>query len=61
MLNNNNSPKDLFSLLIEPKTGYPLTLNTEKTALISQKSKKGYPIKNGIPILLEEESFDVDI
>jgi uncharacterized protein YbaR (Trm112 family) len=34
----------------------PLTLNKASNELISKSAKLAYPIKDGIPVLLEEEA-----
>ena len=48
--------KELLKILICPKTGSKLLFNKEKNELISKKAKLAYPIRDNIPILLENEA-----
>ena len=47
---------ELLKILICPKTGSKLLFDKEKNELISKKGKLAYPIKDNIPILLENEA-----
>ena len=47
---------ELLKILICPKTGSKLFFDKEKNELISKKAKLAYPIKDNIPILLENEA-----
>ena len=47
---------ELLEILICPKTGSKLLFDKEKNELISEKGKLAYPIKDNIPILLENEA-----
>ena len=47
---------ELLEILICPKTGSKLLFDKEKNELISKKGKLAYPIKDNIPILLENEA-----
>ena len=47
---------ELLKILICPKTGTKLLLDKEKNELISKKGKLAYPIRDNIPILLENEA-----
>ena len=47
---------ELLKILICPKTGSKLLFDKEKNELISKKGKLAYPIRNNIPILLENEA-----
>ena len=47
---------ELLKTLICPKTGSKLLFDKEKNELISEKGKLAYPIKDNIPILLENEA-----
>ncbi len=47
---------ELLEILICPKTGAKLLFDKEKNELISEKAKLAYPIKDNIPILLENEA-----
>ncbi len=46
----------LLKILICPKTGSKLLFDKKKNELISKKAKLAYPIRNNIPILLENEA-----
>ncbi len=43
----------LIGLLVCPVTKGPLELSANKEELISKSAKLAYPIKDGIPIMLE--------
>ena len=47
---------ELVKILICPKTGSKLLFDKEKNELISKKGKLAYPIKDNIPILLENKA-----
>tara|TARA_B100001057_G_scaffold423856_1_gene446253 strand:+ start:502 stop:705 length:204 start_codon:yes stop_codon:yes gene_type:complete len=47
---------ELLKILICPKTGSKLSFDKENNELISKKAKLAYPIKDNIPILLENEA-----
>ena len=46
----------LLELLVCPVTKGPLRLNTDRTELLSASAKLAYPIRDGIPIMLEQEA-----
>jgi uncharacterized protein len=46
----------LLELLVCPVTKGPLTLDREKNELQSRSARLAYPIRDGIPILLENEA-----
>lgn len=46
----------VLGILVCPKTRGPLTHDTEANELISKKAKLAYPIRDGVPILLEPEA-----
>lgn len=50
----------LLELLICPVTRGPLKLDATACELISAKAKLAYPIRNGMPIMLESEARDLD-
>lgn len=54
------SPR-LLEVLICPVTGGPLTFDRDACELISQKAKLAFPIRDGLPILLESEARDFEI
>ena len=48
--------KKLLELLVCPVTKGPLDLQRELQELWSRSARLAYPIRNGIPILLENEA-----
>ena len=48
--------KELLKILVCPVTKGPLIYDKDKKELISKSAKLAYPIKDGIPILLEDEA-----
>jgi uncharacterized protein YbaR (Trm112 family) len=46
----------LIELLVCPVTKGPLTLNAERQELVSKSARLAYPIRDGIPILLETQA-----
>lgn len=46
----------LLEILVCPLTKGPLEYDREKQELISKKAKLAYPIRDGIPIMLQEEA-----
>ncbi|WP_191600160.1 Trm112 family protein [Marinomonas algicola] len=48
--------KALLDILVCPVTKAPLILNQEGTELISKMGGMAYPIRDGIPVLLETEA-----
>lgn len=48
--------KTLLDILVCPVTKAPLTLNDEGTELISKVGGMAYPVRDGIPVLLESEA-----
>ena len=53
------SPR-LLEVLICPVTGGPLVFDREACELISKKAKLAFPIRDGLPILLESEARDLE-
>ena len=53
------SPR-LLELLICPVTGGPLIFDREACELISKKARLAFPIKDGLPIMLESEARDLE-
>jgi len=56
--NGSKAPKSridpkMLGILVCPKTRSPLTHDKTKNELISKKAKLAYPIRDGVPILLE--------
>ena len=46
----------LLEMLVCPVTKGPLTFDREKQELISKSARLAYPIRDGIPVMLEEEA-----
>lgn len=46
----------LLDMLVCPVTKGPLRLSTDKTELISRSARLAYPIRDGIPIMLEDQA-----
>ena len=46
----------LIELLVCPVTKGPLTLDRERQEWLSRSARLAYPIRDGIPILLEHEA-----
>jgi uncharacterized protein len=46
----------LLELLVCPVTKGPLTFDREKHELVSRSARLAYPVRDGIPILLENEA-----
>ncbi len=50
----------LLEILVCPKTKQPLVWDEKNNELISHAAKLAYPIRDGIPIMLEEEARPID-
>ncbi len=46
----------LLELLVCPVTKGPLEYNREKQELVSHSARLAYPVRDGIPVLLESEA-----
>lgn len=46
----------LLQILVCPVTKGPLTYNIATNELISKSARLAYPIKDGIPVMLEDEA-----
>ena len=46
----------LLEMLVCPVTKGPLVYDRERSELISRSARLAYPIRDGIPIMLEEEA-----
>jgi uncharacterized protein YbaR (Trm112 family) len=46
----------LLELLVCPVTKGPLEFNRERQELISRSARLAYPVRDGIPVLLENEA-----
>ncbi|MEL6860517.1 MAG: Trm112 family protein [Pseudomonadota bacterium] len=50
----------LLEILICPVTGGPLIFDREACELVSKKAKLAFPIRDGLPIMLESEARDLE-
>ncbi|MBM3359924.1 MAG: Trm112 family protein [Betaproteobacteria bacterium] len=48
--------KNLLKILVCPVTKGPLIYKKDQNELISKSAKLAYPIRDGIPVLLESEA-----
>jgi uncharacterized protein len=46
----------LLEMLVCPVTKGPLIYDRQRQELISKKARLAYPIRDGIPVMLEEEA-----
>jgi uncharacterized protein YbaR (Trm112 family) len=46
----------LLEILVCPVTKGPLTYDRDKQELISKSARLAYPIRDGIPVMLEDEA-----
>jgi uncharacterized protein YbaR (Trm112 family) len=46
----------LLEILVCPVTKGPLTYDRQKCELISKSARLAYPVRDGIPVMLEEEA-----
>jgi uncharacterized protein YbaR (Trm112 family) len=51
--------KKLLDLLVCPVTKGPLIYDREKGELISKAARLAYPIRDGIPVMLEDEAREL--
>ena len=52
--------KKLLEILVCPVTKGPLIYDKEKQELVSKSARLAYPVKDDIPIMLEEEARPLD-
>ena len=50
----------LLEILVCPVTKGPLEYDKENNELISRSARLAYPIRDGFPVLLEEEARELD-
>jgi uncharacterized protein YbaR (Trm112 family) len=50
----------LLAILVCPVTKGPLIYNKNQNELISTSARLAYPVRDGIPVLLEEEARKLD-
>jgi uncharacterized protein YbaR (Trm112 family) len=48
--------KKLLELLVCPVTKGPLTYHPDQAELVSRSARLAYPIRDGIPVMLEDEA-----
>ena len=48
--------KKLLEILVCPVTKGPLIYNKDKQELVSKSARLAYPIRNGVPVMVEEEA-----
>ncbi len=46
----------LLEILVCPVTKGPLVYDREKQELVSKSARLAYPVKDGIPVMLEDEA-----
>lgn len=46
----------LLELLVCPVTKGPLVFDRERAELVSKSARLAYPVRDGIPVMLEEEA-----
>lgn len=51
--------KKLLDILVCPVTKGPLIYDKKNQELISKSARLAYPIKDGIPVMLEEEAREL--
>ena len=52
--------KKLLDILVCPVTKGPLIYDQEQQELISTSARLAYPIRDGIPVMLEDEARAID-
>jgi uncharacterized protein YbaR (Trm112 family) len=50
----------LLEILVCPVTKGPLVYDREKQELVSKSARLAYPVKDGIPVMLEDEARRLD-
>lgn len=51
--------KKLLDLLVCPVTKGPLIYDRDKHELVSKSARLAYPIRDGIPVMLEDEAREL--
>ena len=52
--------RKLLDILVCPVTKGPLIYDRKKEELVSKSARLAYPVRDGIPIMLEEEARELD-
>lgn len=60
MSENHGFDRRMLEALVCPRTGSTLRYDAEKQELVSERAKLAFPIRNGIPIMLEDEARHLD-
>ena len=50
----------LLEMLVCPITKGPLTFDKQNNELISNSAKLAYPIRDGIPVMLEDQAREIE-
>ena len=50
----------LFEMLVCPITKGPLVYDKEANELVSKAAKLAFPIRDGIPVLLEDQAREIE-
>jgi uncharacterized protein YbaR (Trm112 family) len=56
----NGVDPSLLAILLCPVTRQPLAYDRARNELVSKNARLAFPIRGGIPIMLEEEARDLD-
>jgi len=61
-MSGNTHPTDprLLELLVCPRTRTTLEYDAERQELVSRAARLAYPIRDGIPVMLEEEARQLE-
>ena len=51
--------KKLLSILVCPVCKGPLIYKSRKKVMVCEKDKLAYPVRNGIPVLLEADAMKI--
>lgn len=52
--------RHMLEALICPVTQTPLRFDAQRQELVSERAKLAFPIRNGIPIMIEDEARPLD-
>jgi len=52
--------KNLLSILVCPSCKGPLIYNSRLKQLVCEKEKLAYPVRNGVPVLLQADARKID-
>lgn len=60
MTQSHGFDRRMLEALVCPRTGATLRYDAEKQELVSENAGLAFPIRNGIPIMLEDEARTLD-